>query len=105
MYPQKAVSRDRADSGSWPLGMGLVEIGEYEEGLEVCRRGTELTRKLPNVATLWHNLDNLGRAYEELLDLEGARRVHEETLKLRRVPGPHYEAWSFVRLCAGGRLL
>jgi tetratricopeptide (TPR) repeat protein len=35
--------------GSWALGLGLVEIGEYEEGLELCRRGTEMARKLPNV--------------------------------------------------------
>jgi hypothetical protein len=61
--------------GSWALGLGLVEIGEYEEGL--CRRGTELARKTQNAPVLWRNLDHLGRAYEALLGLEEARRVYE----------------------------
>src|SRR3954469_7999157 len=39
---------ERAEAmGPWVLGMGLVEIGEYEEGLELCWRGTELARKVP----------------------------------------------------------
>src|ERR671920_745651 len=83
-----------------PLGMGLVEIGEYEEGLELCRRGTELGRKLPNVFLLWHNLDHLGRAYEALLELVEARRVYEEALELRGPFGPQYEVFSSIRLCA-----
>jgi tetratricopeptide (TPR) repeat protein len=92
---------ERAEmTASWPLGMGLVEIGEYEEGLELCRRGTELARKVPNVFLLWLNLDHLGRAYEALLDLEKARRVHEEALELGGRVEPHYETWSSVRLCA-----
>jgi DNA-binding SARP family transcriptional activator len=92
---------ERAEAmGSWVIGIGLVEIGEYEEGLEICRRGTELARKVPNVATLWHNLDYLGRAYEALLNLEDARRVYEEALELRGPLGPHYETWSAARLCA-----
>jgi tetratricopeptide (TPR) repeat protein len=86
--------------GSGVLGMGLVEIGEYEEGLELCRRETEMARKLPNVFLLWHNLDHLGRAYEALLDLKNARRVHEEALGLRGPLGPHYEVFSSIRLCA-----
>jgi DNA-binding SARP family transcriptional activator/tetratricopeptide (TPR) repeat protein len=91
---------ERAEAmGSWPLGMGLVEIGEYEEGLEVCRRGTELARKLPNAFLLWLNLDQLGRAYEALLDLEGARKVYEEALELGGEVGPQYEARSSASLC------
>jgi tetratricopeptide (TPR) repeat protein len=86
--------------GSWPLGIGLVEIGEYEEGLELCRRGTEMARKLPNVFLLWHNLDHLGRAYEALVELEEARRVHKEALELGGQVGPHYETWSSASLCA-----
>jgi tetratricopeptide (TPR) repeat protein len=82
------------------LGLGLVEIGEYEEALELCRRGTKLARELPNVFLLWHNLDVLGRAYEALLDLEAARRAHEEALELSGALGPHYEAASSIRLCA-----
>jgi tetratricopeptide (TPR) repeat protein len=85
-------------TGSWALGLGLVEIGEYEEGLELCRRGTELARKAQNVALLWRNLDHLGRAYEALLDLEEARRVHEEAIKLRGL-GPQYEVFSSIKLC------
>jgi hypothetical protein len=52
-----------------------VEIGEYEKGLERCRRGTELARKAQNTVLLGNNLDHLGRAYDALLDLERARRV------------------------------
>jgi DNA-binding SARP family transcriptional activator/tetratricopeptide (TPR) repeat protein len=85
---------------SWVLGIGLVEIGEYEEGLELCRRGTELARKAQNMFLLWLNLDHLGRAYEALLDLEEARRVYEEALELRGTLGPQYETWSSARLCA-----
>jgi DNA-binding SARP family transcriptional activator len=86
--------------GSLALGLGLVEIGEYEEGLEVCRRGTELARKQQNTLLQWHSLHHLGRAYEALLDLEEARRVHEEALELRGVLGPQYEAFSSISLCA-----
>jgi tetratricopeptide (TPR) repeat protein len=92
---------ERAEAmGVWSLGLGLVEIGEYEEGLELCRRGTELARKLPNVFLLWHNLDNLGRAYEALLDLQEARRAYEEALQLRGPLGPRYEKFSSIKLCA-----
>ena len=74
------VSREvheRAEAtGSLALGLGLVEMGEYEKGLERCRRGTELAREAQNPVVLWHNLDHLGRAYEALLDLdEGAKRT------------------------------
>ena len=48
------------------IGIGLVEIGEYEEGLEVCRRNADLAREEQNASWLWANLDNLGRAYEAL---------------------------------------
>ena len=85
---------------SWALSLGLVEIGEYKEGLELCRRGTELARKLPNMVWLWYNLDHLGRVYEALLDLEEARRVHEQALNLKGPLGPQYETWSSGRLCA-----
>jgi tetratricopeptide (TPR) repeat protein len=92
---------ERAEAmGMWGLGLGLVETGEYEEGLELCRRGTELARKLPNVFLLWHNLDNLGRAYETLLDLQEARRAYEEALQLRGSLGPRYEKFSSIKLCA-----
>jgi tetratricopeptide (TPR) repeat protein len=76
-----------------------VEIGEYEEGLEHCRRGTEMARKAQDVATLWHNLDHLGRAHEALLDLEEAGRIYEEALQLRGALGPEYEVFSSIRLC------
>jgi tetratricopeptide (TPR) repeat protein len=92
---------ERAEAmGSWALGLGLVEIGEYEEGLELCRRGIEMARKLPNVFLLWRNLDHLGRAYEALLELEEARRVYEEALELRGPLGPQYEVYSSIRMCA-----
>jgi DNA-binding SARP family transcriptional activator len=90
--------RDEARS-SGVLGIGLVEIGEYEEALELCRRGAELARKAQNVLVLWLNIDSLGLAYQALLDLEEAHRVHEGALELGRQVGPHYEKWSSARLC------
>jgi predicted ATPase/DNA-binding SARP family transcriptional activator len=99
-----SISRElpeRAETyGSWALGIGLVESGEYEEALELSRRGTELARKLQNVFLLWHNLDYLGRAHEALLDLDEARRVYEEALELRGALGPQYEVYSSAKLCA-----
>jgi tetratricopeptide (TPR) repeat protein len=92
---------ERAEAvGLGTLGLGLVEIGEYEEGLELTRRGTELARKAQNALLLWLNLEHLGRAYEALLDLEEARRVYEEALELGGQVGPQYEAFSSTRLCA-----
>jgi DNA-binding SARP family transcriptional activator/tetratricopeptide (TPR) repeat protein len=85
---------------SFVLGLGLSEIGEYEEALEFCRRGTELTRKLPNPFLLWLNLDHLGWAYEAMLAFEEARKIHEEALDLRGVLGPQCEVSSSIRLCA-----
>ena len=84
---------------TWALNLGLVEIGEYEEVLETCLRGTELARKTQNVFLLWLNLEHLGRAYEVLLDLQEARRVHEEALELRGALGPQYEVFTSIRLC------
>ena len=88
----------------WALDLGLVEIGEYEEVLEHCLRGTELARKTQNVFLLWLNLDHLGRAYEVLLDLEEARRANEEALELRGALGPQYEVFFSIRLCGVGAL-
>jgi DNA-binding SARP family transcriptional activator len=86
--------------GSWALGIGLVECGEYEEALELSRRGIELSRKAKDVRLLWINLDVLGRAYQALLDLEQARRVHEEALELCGALEPLHEVTSSNRLCA-----
>jgi tetratricopeptide (TPR) repeat protein len=81
-----------------------METGEYEEMLENCLRGTELARETQNVFLLWVNLVHLGWAYEALLDLENARRVHEEALELRGAEGPQYEGYSSLCLCAVGPL-
>ncbi|MCD6053632.1 MAG: hypothetical protein K0Q96_824 [Rubrobacteraceae bacterium] len=72
---------------TWALNLGFQEIGEYEEVLEVSLRGIEQARKTQNVFLLFSNLDRLGRAYEVLLDLQEARRVHEEALGLRGALG------------------
>jgi tetratricopeptide (TPR) repeat protein len=97
------VSREvheRAEAtGSLALGLGLVEMGEYEKGLERCRRGTELARKAQNPVVLWHNLDHLGSAYDALLDLESARRIREEMLEVAAQAGPVHEAYTYTRLC------
>ena len=84
---------------TWALKLGLVEIGEYEEVLETCLRGTVQARKTQNVFLLWLNLEHLGRAYEVLLDLQEARRVYEKALELRGALGPQYEVFTSIRLC------
>src|SRR5918911_3622123 len=92
---------ERAEAlGLWVLGLGLCEIGEYEEALEFCRRGTELARKLPNAFLLWLNLDHLGWVYEAMQALEEARKIHEEALNLKGALGPQCEVSSSIRLCA-----
>jgi DNA-binding SARP family transcriptional activator len=92
---------ERAEAmGSPALSLGLLASGEYEEALEVCRRGTELARKAQDGFLLWHNLDHLGRTYEVLLDLQEARRVYEEALELGAQLGPQYEALSSASFCA-----
>jgi tetratricopeptide (TPR) repeat protein len=92
---------ERAEAmGSPALSLGLLASGEYEEALGVCLRGTELARNAQDTFLLWHNLDHLGRAYEALLDLKAARRVHEEALELGTRLGAHYEALSSASLCA-----
>jgi DNA-binding SARP family transcriptional activator/tetratricopeptide (TPR) repeat protein len=92
---------ERAEAlGSFVLGLGLSEIGEYEEALELCRRGTELARKLPNPFLLWLNLDHLGWVYEAMLAFEEARKIHEEALNLRGALGSQCERSSSIRLCA-----
>src|SRR4030095_4343671 len=91
---------ERAEAtGSLAMGLGLVEIGEYEKGLERCRRGTELAREAQNPVVLWHNLDHLGRAYDALLDLKRARSVREEMLEVAAQAGLLYEAFTSTRLC------
>jgi DNA-binding SARP family transcriptional activator len=85
---------------TWAVRVGLMEIGEYEEVLEHCLRGTELARKTQNVFLLWVNLEHLGWAYEALLDLEKARRIYEEGLELRGALGSQYEVFTSIRLCA-----
>jgi tetratricopeptide (TPR) repeat protein len=96
----REVHEQAEATGSLALGLGLVEMGDYEEGLERCRRGTELARKAQNPVVLWHNLDHLGRAYDALLDFEGARRVRVEMLEVATHAGTLYEAFTSTRLCA-----
>jgi tetratricopeptide (TPR) repeat protein len=83
----------------WALGLGLPEIGEYEEALALTRRGTELARKAHDTPLLAVNLELLGWAHESLLNLEEARAAYEEAL------GGQYEAVSHAKLCVVAALL
>ena len=89
---------------TWAVNLGLMETGEYEEMLENCLRGTDLARETQNVFLLWINLVHLGWAYEALLDLEKARRVHEEALELKGALGSQYEEYTSLCLCGVGPL-
>ncbi|HEV2742782.1 MAG TPA: AAA family ATPase [Rubrobacter sp.] len=96
----RGLHEQAEELASFVLGLGLSEVGEYEEALEFCRRGTDLARKLPNPFLLWLNLDHLGWAYEGLMAVEEARKIHEEALNLRGALGPQCERSSSIRLCA-----
>ena len=78
----------------WALGLGLQEMGEYEEALILARRGTERARKVGYTFLLAANLGRLGDVHAALLDLEEARAAYEETVALG-----HYTTFSYARLC------
>jgi tetratricopeptide (TPR) repeat protein len=104
----RAISRElpeRIEAMSlWALGIGLPEVGEYEEALMLARRGTELARKAQDAFLLAVNLDRLGRAHEVLLNLEEARATYEEVLEVSGRLEP-YGSWTYARLCAVAALL
>jgi tetratricopeptide (TPR) repeat protein len=104
----RAISRELPESieamSLWALGIGLPEVGEYEEALMLASRGTELARKAQDAFLLAVNLDRLGRAHEVLLNLEEARAAYEEVLEVSGRLEP-YGAWSYARLCAVDALL
>jgi tetratricopeptide (TPR) repeat protein len=93
----RAISRElpeRIEAMSlWALGLGLPEVGEYEEALALTRRGTELARKARDTPLLAVNLELLGWAHESLLNLEEARAAYEEGM------GGQYEPISQAKLC------
>jgi len=99
----RAISRglpERIEAMSlWALGLGLPEVGEYEEALSLTRRGTELARKACDTPLLAVNLVLLGWAHESLLNLEEARAAYEEAL------GGQYEPISQAKLCVVAALL
>jgi tetratricopeptide (TPR) repeat protein len=78
----------------WALGLGLQEMGEYEEALALARRGTERARKVGYTFLLSANLGRLGDVHAALLNLEDARAAYEETVALG-----HYTTFSYARLC------
>ena len=78
----------------WAIGNGLLHLGEYEEVLELARRGVEQARKARDVSLLGANLGRLGEAYEALMNLREARAAYEEAMEVS-----HYEAFSNARYC------
>ena len=95
-HEARAISRELPDRmetmGLWALGMGLQEVGEYEEALILARRGTERAREVRDALLLGLNLGRLGEAHEALLNLEEARAAYEEA-------GEHYRVFSPARFC------
>jgi tetratricopeptide (TPR) repeat protein len=78
----------------WALGLGLQEMGEYEEALALAMRGTERARRVRYTFLLAANLGRLGDAHVALFDLEEARAAYEEAVALG-----HYTTFSYARLC------
>ena len=78
----------------WALGLGLQEMGEYEEALVLASRGTERARRVGYTFLLAANLGRLGDAHVPLLALREARAAYEEAVALG-----HYTTFSDARLC------
>ncbi len=78
----------------WPIGNGLLHLGEYEEVLALARRGVEQARKARDVYLLGANLGRLGEVYEALMNLKETRAAYEEAMDQG-----HYRAFSHAGYC------
>ncbi len=78
----------------WAIGLGLLQLGEYEESLAVTIRAVERSRKARDVFLLAGNLYKLGEIYEGLLNLKEARAAYEEAMEVG-----HLGALFHARYC------
>ena len=89
----------QANSG-FALTRGLVELGSYEEALEIALQSTGAARTLTFSILLLVNLAALGLVYQALLVPEKAREAHLEALKVSTIlPSQRYTEMCAALLC------
>jgi predicted ATPase len=87
------------------LNHALLEVGEYEEALQVTQQGVELARTLPNPTLLYFMLTVLGAVHQAMLRLEEAHEALVESLALTdAIAIRSYQVLATSRLCANQAL-
>ena len=105
-----AISREIENNWSlavngFALARGLVELGSYEEALDIALQSTEAARTLTFSILLLLNLAALGSVYQALLIPDKAREAHLEALKTSAtLPSQRYTAMCAALVCADGVL-
>ncbi|MDQ2716302.1 MAG: hypothetical protein M3Z08_15470 [Chloroflexota bacterium] len=80
---------------------GLMEIGAYEEALEIAGQSIPLARTLPFQLLLLLTLMTVGAIHRALFQITQARLAHQEALEISRtLPSQRYMAYCFAELCA-----
>ena len=109
---RRAVSIAREIENSWVqaiavrnLHHALLEVGEYEEALQVGRRGLEAARKQRYPTAIFVQLDALGRTFQAMLDLEEAHAAFSEALAVAEaIPVWPWRILMVSGLCANRAL-
>jgi tetratricopeptide (TPR) repeat protein len=88
-------------ASGFALARGLVELGSYEEALEIALQSTEAAPTLTFSILPIVNFVALGLVYQALLLPEQAREAHLEALQTSAMlPSPRYIALCATLLCA-----
>ncbi len=88
-------------SNALHLTRGLMEIGAYEEALEIAGQSIPLARTLPFHLLLLLTLMTVGAIHRALFQITQARLAHQEALEISRtLPSQRYTAYCFAELCA-----
>ena len=88
-------------SNALHLTRGLMEIGAYEEALEIAGQSIPLARTLPFHLLLFLTLMTVGAIHRALFQVTQARLAHQEALETNRtLPSQRYTSYCFAELCA-----
>ncbi len=88
-------------SNALHLTRGLMEMGAYEEALEVAEQSLTLARTLPFHLLLLLTLMTVGAIYRALFQISRARQAHQEALEINRTSSSQrYTSDCFAELCA-----
>src|SRR6266516_3092974 len=87
------------------LNHALLEVGEYEQALQVTQQGVEMARTLPNPTLLFFLLTVSGAVHQAMLSLEEAHAALREALALSEsIAVRSYHVLATSRLCANSAL-